>query len=238
MTDASPLLVMEQVSKSYDGVQALRTADLAVLPGEVHALLGENGAGKSTLMKILVGAVQADSGTITHRRRDRRHPLATGRPAARARHRLPAPGAGRRAEHRRQRHPRPRARPRRLHRPPGGSRPDPRGAPAAGNDTRARAVRRRASSRRAAARRGRASDRLRPACARARRADRLARPPGGRGSFPRHPRASRRAASRSSTSRTASRRCSSWPTGSRCCGTAPWSARSMSTVRPARTSSA
>ena len=64
MTDASPLLVMEQVSKSYDGVQALRTADLAVLPGEVHALLGENGAGKSTLMKILVGAVQADSGTI------------------------------------------------------------------------------------------------------------------------------------------------------------------------------
>ena len=65
MTDATPLLVMEQVSKSYDGVQALRSADLTVLPGEVHALLGENGAGKSTLMKILVGAVQADSGTIT-----------------------------------------------------------------------------------------------------------------------------------------------------------------------------
>jgi ribose transport system ATP-binding protein len=60
----SPLLVMEQVSKSYDGVQALRAADLTVLPGEVHALLGENGAGKSTLMKILVGAVERDSGAI------------------------------------------------------------------------------------------------------------------------------------------------------------------------------
>ena len=173
MTDGSPLLVMEQVSKSYDGVQALRTADLAVLPGEVHALLGENGAGKSTLMKILVGAVQADSGTIriageTVDIRSRQDAQ-----AARARHRLPAPGAGRRAEHRRQRHPRPRARPRRLHRPPGGSRPDPRGAPAAGNDARARAVRGRASSRRAAARRGRASDRLRPACAR----DSTSRPP-------------------------------------------------------------
>ena len=65
MTDATtPLLVMEGVSKSYDGVQALRSADLSVLPGEVHALLGENGAGKSTLMKILVGAVQRDEGTI------------------------------------------------------------------------------------------------------------------------------------------------------------------------------
>ena len=61
---ATPLLVMEQVSKSYDGVHALRSADLAVLPGEVHALLGENGAGKSTLMKILAGAVQADEGAI------------------------------------------------------------------------------------------------------------------------------------------------------------------------------
>jgi ABC-type sugar transport system ATPase subunit len=65
VTDATtPLLVMEGVSKSYDGVQALRSADLSVLPGEVHALLGENGAGKSTLMKILVGAVQRDEGTI------------------------------------------------------------------------------------------------------------------------------------------------------------------------------
>jgi ABC-type sugar transport system ATPase subunit len=65
LTDTTtPLLAMEQVSKSYGGVQALRSADLSVLPGEVHALLGENGAGKSTLMKILAGAVAADAGTI------------------------------------------------------------------------------------------------------------------------------------------------------------------------------
>ena len=65
MTDTTsiPLLEMEGVSKSYDGVQALRAANLEVLPGEIHGLLGENGAGKSTLMKILVGAVQRDEGT-------------------------------------------------------------------------------------------------------------------------------------------------------------------------------
>ena len=59
-----PVLVMDGVSKSYDGVQALRAASLDVRAGEIHALLGENGAGKSTLMKILVGAVQRDAGRI------------------------------------------------------------------------------------------------------------------------------------------------------------------------------
>src|SRR5258706_3185224 len=58
------LLAVEALSKSYDGVRALRSADLHVLAGEVHALLGENGAGKSTLIKILAGATTRDSGEI------------------------------------------------------------------------------------------------------------------------------------------------------------------------------
>ena len=59
-----PLLRMTSIGKRFPGVQALDEAGLEVLPGEIHALLGENGAGKSTLIKILSGAEQPDSGTI------------------------------------------------------------------------------------------------------------------------------------------------------------------------------
>jgi ABC-type sugar transport system ATPase subunit len=64
-THAGELLTVEQLAKSYDGVQALRGANLSVRSGEIHALLGENGAGKSTLIKILAGATKPDAGTIT-----------------------------------------------------------------------------------------------------------------------------------------------------------------------------
>lgn len=58
------LLAMRGVCKRYGGVQALRDVDLAVAPGEVHALVGENGAGKSTLMKVLSGVERPDDGTM------------------------------------------------------------------------------------------------------------------------------------------------------------------------------
>src|SRR3954451_2181259 len=59
------LLTVSNVAKSYGAVLALRSADLVVEPGEIHALLGANGAGKSTLVKILTGVVAPDSGAIT-----------------------------------------------------------------------------------------------------------------------------------------------------------------------------
>ncbi len=63
-TAPGPLLRLEGITKSFPGVRALSEVSLEVSAGEVHALLGENGAGKSTLIKILMGAIQRDSGRI------------------------------------------------------------------------------------------------------------------------------------------------------------------------------
>lgn len=61
-TDAAvPRLVMQNISKTFGPIRALQDVSLRVLPGEVHALMGENGAGKSTLMRILAGAIAADA---------------------------------------------------------------------------------------------------------------------------------------------------------------------------------
>jgi len=59
-----PLLRLTSISKSFGGVQALKGVWLDLLPGEVHALVGENGAGKSTLIKIITGAAVPDGGVI------------------------------------------------------------------------------------------------------------------------------------------------------------------------------
>jgi ribose transport system ATP-binding protein len=65
------LLEASGVSKTYGAVVALKSASLAVRPGEVHALMGANGAGKSTLVKILTGAVRPNAGRIAIRGRER-----------------------------------------------------------------------------------------------------------------------------------------------------------------------
>ncbi|HST80226.1 MAG TPA: ABC transporter ATP-binding protein [Kineosporiaceae bacterium] len=61
---AAPALSVSGVSKRYGPVIACDAVDLTVNRGEIHGLLGENGAGKTTLMKILLGLVQRDAGTI------------------------------------------------------------------------------------------------------------------------------------------------------------------------------
>ena len=58
------LFIADAVTKSYPGVRALAGVGLTILPGEVHALVGENGAGKSTLSRIIAGIIQPDSGNL------------------------------------------------------------------------------------------------------------------------------------------------------------------------------
>ena len=60
----APVCVLRGITKSFGATRALDSVDLEIVPGQVHAILGENGAGKSTLMKILAGAEKPDSGHI------------------------------------------------------------------------------------------------------------------------------------------------------------------------------
>ncbi|MDH4181000.1 MAG: ATP-binding cassette domain-containing protein, partial [Betaproteobacteria bacterium] len=64
MSVPSPRLALRGITKAYPSVVANDDIALDVLPGEIHAVLGENGAGKSTLMKIIYGVVKPDRGTI------------------------------------------------------------------------------------------------------------------------------------------------------------------------------
>ncbi|MBP9015215.1 MAG: sugar ABC transporter ATP-binding protein [Candidatus Atribacteria bacterium] len=57
-------LKIQNVSKSYAGVQALDKVSMSIDKGEIHCLVGENGSGKSTLIKIITGVVKPDEGEI------------------------------------------------------------------------------------------------------------------------------------------------------------------------------
>ena len=59
-----PRLELTGITKRFPGVLANDNVGFAVLPGEIHALLGENGAGKSTLVKMIYGIMQPDAGEI------------------------------------------------------------------------------------------------------------------------------------------------------------------------------
>jgi len=60
-----PVLSAYGISKQFAGIEVLSEVDLDLMPGEIHALLGENGAGKSTFAKILAGVHRPTRGTLT-----------------------------------------------------------------------------------------------------------------------------------------------------------------------------
>lgn len=64
MSDFRPLIEAIGISKRYGKTQALTDVHFDLVPGEIHAMLGENGAGKSTLVKILAGTEQYDEGEV------------------------------------------------------------------------------------------------------------------------------------------------------------------------------
>lgn len=84
MSDQAPLLEVRAIRKAFPGVVALADVSFDVLPGEVHALVGENGAGKSTLLSIMNGLQLPDGGEI---RRDG-NPVMLRNPSVARAHRI------------------------------------------------------------------------------------------------------------------------------------------------------
>jgi branched-chain amino acid transport system ATP-binding protein len=73
MTEAfatEPLLVLENLHKSFGALRATDDVSLSVEPGRIHALIGPNGAGKSTLIGQIAGALKPDAGKVRFLGRD------------------------------------------------------------------------------------------------------------------------------------------------------------------------
>ena len=132
--EPAPFFALENVSKRYGGVHALRSVDFACSRGSIHAVLGENGAGKSTLMKIMAGVVQPDEGHMTLEGMPVAFPEPGGGEPRRHRLHLPGALADAGAHGGRQHHPVEPAAPLRPHR-------RPRAAPAVGGTARPRRLR-------------------------------------------------------------------------------------------------
>jgi ABC-2 type transport system ATP-binding protein len=63
-TNSTPAVELKNVVKRYSEILAVDQVDLNIKPGEIFGLLGPNGSGKSTTLKMLLGLVQPDSGSI------------------------------------------------------------------------------------------------------------------------------------------------------------------------------
>lgn len=60
----SSAVALKHVVKSFGNILAVDNVDLEIKPGEIFGLLGPNGSGKSTAMKMLLGLVQPDAGSV------------------------------------------------------------------------------------------------------------------------------------------------------------------------------
>lgn len=67
---APPAILLENLTKSYNGHPAVQGLNLAVMPGEIFGFLGANGAGKTTTMKMMVGLLPPTSGRVLIHGRD------------------------------------------------------------------------------------------------------------------------------------------------------------------------